>query len=327
MLIEIVQTLGQQTVGEGRPVPAVLDRLAGGAEIVIMPIVEYKACGKINDALAAIVGIAINIVGAGIPIHPDAVIIGNVPVIGILYFEYTGYCMPVASEIVGIIVKGDPCITGGIPCPVVQCADIVIDELTADKAAVFKDIVVPPNYTFAVNRPAIISMEEIDVIDAVVLIGYVPPTGLELAVQSVIEMTVHREQLVQLAEADAVIIEAVVIIVCAVVMAGQALNTRHRYIINEVIEIIADFEPALAVRPVEDIAVGKARIGFAEMTAPLVGVIGIDEGVDTVLLLYIHIAGYVVKGAGAQIDIIAYLAGEDGVQAVVFIPRGIRLRG
>ena len=81
MLIEIVQTLGQQTVGEGRPVPAVLDRLAGGAEIVIMPIVEYKACGKINDALAAVVGIAINIVGAGIPIHPDAVIIGNVPVV------------------------------------------------------------------------------------------------------------------------------------------------------------------------------------------------------------------------------------------------------
>ena len=81
MLIEIVSSLGQQTVGDGRPVPAVLDRLAGGAEVVIMAIVEDKTGGEVDNALAAIVGIAVNIVGAGIPIHPDAVIIGNVPVV------------------------------------------------------------------------------------------------------------------------------------------------------------------------------------------------------------------------------------------------------
>ena len=87
--IEVIHGGREKTVGNGRPIPAVLDRCAGGAEVVVMPIIVDKTGLRNEYALAAEVRASVILIGAGVPIHPYAVFIGNIEDIGIPDLEYS----------------------------------------------------------------------------------------------------------------------------------------------------------------------------------------------------------------------------------------------
>ena len=104
------------------------------------------------------------------------------------------------------------------------------------------------------------------------------------------------------------------------------MNAGHRCVINEVVEIISGLSPALPIGLVQRKAVLKGGIGGAEVGALFVGIVGVDEGDQTIGLLNAGIAGYGIQCVGTEINVVAHLAGVGYRQTAVLIPLGIGLR-
>ena len=196
-----------------------------------------------------------------------------------------------------------------------------------NESVILKHIVVAPDVYRTVDRPVCRGIEEINIVNAVIFVRDVPPAGLELAAYTVVETAAHGEQAVELAEAYAVIIKMVVVVGAGIIVPRKLADPGHGDVVDEVVEIAVKLVPALPVGLVKGKAVVDAAVDLAEMTALFVGVVGIDKGVNAVLLLNVRVARNVVKRARPKVDIVADVSAERCIDAGVFIPNCVSLRG
>ena len=232
----------------------------------------------------------------------------------------TGSKIAVLLCIGDVAVNVQPLLGHPLAGPSVPGTIGILNQIAASQNLICKDIMVSADGLFAVNSFSGIGVKIIVVSPTAVGIVERAPSGFQRAVDRVVGIAVQFKQTCYLALRYAVLSEVVVIAVLFILIARDLANTSHRYVINEVVEIISGLSPALPTGLVQGKAVFKCGVGGPEVGALLAGIVGVDEGIKTIGLLNTGVAGNGIQCAGAQIDVIAHFTGIFNGQAFIFIP-------
>ena len=257
----------------------------------------------------------------GCAIFPKIVPIDRfVMVVAFSYILISLIAVAFTVKIVFLSFDSVPLALGISGAVIVSCALVHCQPYAAQQSAVFKFVcdIFKESSCFSVKALVRCRVKIIPVIS--IRADNIPPSGFQRAVDRVVGIAVQFKQTCYLALRYAVLSEVVVIAVLFILIARDLANTSHRYVINEVVEIISGLSPALPVGPVQRKAVFKCGVGGPEVGALFIGIVGVDEGDQAIGLLNAGIAGNGIQCAGAQIDVIAHFTGIFNGQAFIFIP-------
>ena len=231
------------------------------------------------------------------------------------------------AEVIFIAVNGHPLLGYPLAGPHIFDSFFILDKITAGQNLVRENVMISADGLLAVDRSPCIQIKIIVVCLADNGVVHRAPSGFQRAVDRVICIAVQFEKSGYLTLGNSVIAEIVVIAVFFILITRNFVNAGHRCVIDKVVEIISGLSPALPVGLVQRKAVLKGGIGGAEVGALFVGIVGVDEGDQTIGLLNAGIAGYGIQCVGTEINVVAHLAGVGYRQTAVLIPLGIGLRG
>ena len=257
----------------------------------------------------------------GCAIFPKIVPIDRfVMVVAFSYILISLIAVAFAVKIVFLSFDSVPLALGISGAVIVSCALVHCQPYAAQQSAVFKFVcdIFKESSCFSVKALVRCRVKIIPVIP--IRADNIPPSCFQLSVDRVVGIAVQFKQTCYLALRYAVLSEVVVIAVLFILIARDLANTSHRYVINEVVEIISGLSPALPTGLVQGKAVFKCGVGGPEVGALLAGIVGVDEGIKTIGLLNTGVAGNGIQCAGAQIDVIAHFTGIFNGQAFIFIP-------
>ena len=333
VLIKGVVAFRHKAVGLADPVGAALDRYVQQVVVVIGKVViisvDYDQARIVHyDAVFDQVSIFLVVIEAGTVLLPNAVFIKGIEHVLALNVEgIRARCRILAgAEVIFLAVNSHPLLGYPLAGPHIFDSFFILDKITAGQNLVREDVMIPADGLLAVNG---VSGNRIKI----VIHGFAgtivdgTPAGFQRAVDRVICIAVQFEKSGYLTLGNSVIAEIVVIAVFFILITRNLVNAGHRCVINEVVEIISGLSPALPIGLVQRKAVLKGGIGGAEVGALFVGIVGVDEGDQTIGLLNAGIAGYGIQCVGTEINVVAHLAGVGYRQTAVLIPLGIGLRG
>ena len=324
-LVKGILSRGQKTVGDSDPIGSSLDCRAGaGSEIIVGTFDLHQTGHVLNDALHAIVGLAVVIEQPREMLLPDAVFIRGVARCILVNTEDArlDIAMRPVAEVVLVAVQLQPFVAQPLARPAVVRTAGVLDEITAHELAVFEHVLVAVNGLVLVNGLEI-SRAEVVVAALAVSVREIPPAGLCRALDGVIPRAVQLEQAGDLALAGAGrFVEAVEILVLLVIQAGDLVDTLQSCVIDEVVRHAADHFPARPGASVQNELVCEILIRFTVEVSAL----GMDDvfrlliGVNAVLLLERGLTRHAVKRIRAQIDVIADGAGVCNGNRLILAP-------
>ena len=316
---------GQKTVGDSDPIGSSLDCRAGaGSEIIVGTFDLHQTGHVLNDALHAIVGLAVVIEQPREMLLPDAVFIRGVARCILVNTEDArlDIAMRPVAEVVLVAVQLQPFVAQPLARPAVVRTAGVLDEITAHELAVFEHVLVAVNGLVLVNGLEI-SRAEVVVAAPAVSVREIPPAGFCRALDGVIPRAVQLEQAGDLALAGAGrFVEAVEILVLLVIQAGDLVDTLQSCVIDEVVRHAADHFPARPGASVQNELVREILIRFTVEVAALWmdDVFRLLIGVNAVLLLERGLTRHAVKRIRAQIDVIADGAGVCNGNRLILAP-------
>ena len=263
----------------------------------------------------------------GCAIFPKIVPIDRfVMVVAFSYILISLIAVAFTVKIVFLSFDSVPLALGISGAVIVSCALVHCQPYAAQQSAVFKFVcdIFKESSCFSVKALVRCRVKIIPVIS--IRADNIPPSCFQLAVDRVVGIAVQFKQTGYLALRYAVLAEVVVIAVFFILITRNFVNAGHRCVIDKVVEIISGLSPALPIGLVQRKAVLKGGIGGAEVGALFVGIVGVDEGDQTIGLLNAGIAGYGIQCVGTEINVVAHLAGVGYRQTAVLIPLGIGLR-
>ena len=332
LIIKGIASFRHKAVGLADPVAAALDRSVHNlivviGEVIVVTVDQYQTGIGNNNTVFNQVGVSGPVIQAGLILLPDTVFIKRIEYIYAFNIEciQTRSCILAGAEVIFLAVNGHPLLGHPLAGPHIFDSFFIADKITAGQNLVREDVMIPADGLLAVNG---VSGNRIKI----VIHGFAgtivdgTPAGFQRAVDRVICIAVQFEKSGYLTLGNSVIAEIVVIAVFFILITRNLVNAGHRCVINEVVEIISGLSPALPIGLVQRKAVLKGGIGGAEVGALFVGIVGVDEGDQTIGLLNAGIAGYGIQCVGTEINVVAHLAGVGYRQTAVLIPLGIGLR-
>ena len=298
VLIKGIASLGQKAVGLGDPVGAALDRYVQQVVVIIGKVViisvDHDQTRIVHDdAVFDQICIFLVVIEAGTVLLPNAVFIEGIEHVLALNVEgiYASCRIFAGTEVIFFAVNGHPLLGHPLAGPHIFDAFFIVDKIPAGQVSVRENVMISADGLLAVKRSPGIQIKIIVICLAGDCVVNRAPSGFQRAVDRVVGIAVQFKQTCYLALRYAVLSEVVVIAVLFILIARDLANTSHRYVINEVVEIISGLSPALPTGLVQGKAVFKCGVGGPEVGALFIGIVGVDEGDQAIGLLNAGIAG------------------------------------